>query len=269
MQAAALKPADFFGNDDVLYLMEDMATGEIRLSILWEWLHKAATLTESDDATGVQAGDLFTAGALQTAARRGVREAAARGQPRRARRLEDDDAAGGAGDRRDLRARPGEAALVHRPAEHHARRARPRRSAAAASRCCARRSPRAASGSRRIWTSTSRPQRVVATPVRATRVGIIAARPDANSRSRSSPSTGFTRWCANPDGATPFHVLDLTVSGHRDRAWVRPDRSSRGCAWRARSRPSPATDVEHRNIRRKVAGGSRAPAGPSLAVTTS
>jgi malate synthase len=28
MQAAALKPADFFGNDDVLYLMEDMATGE-------------------------------------------------------------------------------------------------------------------------------------------------------------------------------------------------------------------------------------------------
>jgi len=32
---------DFFGNDDVLYLMEDMATGEIRVSILWEWLHKA------------------------------------------------------------------------------------------------------------------------------------------------------------------------------------------------------------------------------------
>ena len=47
-QAAALKPADFFGNDDVLYLMEDMATGEIRLSILWEWLHKAAPLTEDD-----------------------------------------------------------------------------------------------------------------------------------------------------------------------------------------------------------------------------
>jgi malate synthase len=44
MQAAALKPADFFGNDDVLYLMEDMATGEIRLSILWEWLHKGAEL---------------------------------------------------------------------------------------------------------------------------------------------------------------------------------------------------------------------------------
>jgi malate synthase len=60
MQAAALKPADFFGNDDVLYLMEDMATGEIRLSILWEWLHKGATITQTDDETGVQAGDLFT-----------------------------------------------------------------------------------------------------------------------------------------------------------------------------------------------------------------
>ncbi len=44
-QAAALKPADFFGNDDVLYLMEDMATGEIRLSILWERLHKHARMT--------------------------------------------------------------------------------------------------------------------------------------------------------------------------------------------------------------------------------
>jgi len=60
-QAAALKPADFFGNDDVLYLMEDMATGEIRLSILWEWLHKGARFTEDDDATGVKAGDALTA----------------------------------------------------------------------------------------------------------------------------------------------------------------------------------------------------------------
>jgi malate synthase len=59
-QAAALKPADFFGNDDVLYLMEDMATGEIRLSILWEWVHKGARLTEPDETTGVQAGDRFT-----------------------------------------------------------------------------------------------------------------------------------------------------------------------------------------------------------------
>ena len=59
-QAAALKPADFFGNDDVLYLMEDMATGEIRLSILWEWIHKGARLTEADAATGCAAGDPFT-----------------------------------------------------------------------------------------------------------------------------------------------------------------------------------------------------------------
>ena len=59
-QAAALKPADFFGNDDVLYLMEDMATGEIRLSILWEWLHKNAALTEDDAEVGVKAGDRFT-----------------------------------------------------------------------------------------------------------------------------------------------------------------------------------------------------------------
>jgi len=59
MQAAALKPADFFGNDDVLYLMEDMATGEIRLSILWEWMHKQAAFT-ADDPGGVKAGDTLT-----------------------------------------------------------------------------------------------------------------------------------------------------------------------------------------------------------------
>jgi malate synthase len=60
-QAAALKPADFFGNDDVLYLMEDMATGEIRVSILWEWLHKTAQLTDDDPETGARAGDTFDA----------------------------------------------------------------------------------------------------------------------------------------------------------------------------------------------------------------
>ncbi|MGE0157942.1 MAG: malate synthase [Gemmatimonadales bacterium] len=60
MQAAALKPADFFGNPDVLYLMEDAATGEIRLSILWEWVHKGATLTEDDPETGAKKGDVFT-----------------------------------------------------------------------------------------------------------------------------------------------------------------------------------------------------------------
>jgi malate synthase len=61
MQAAALKPADFFGDDGVLYLMEDMATGEIRLSILWEWLHKHARLTDDDVETGARAGDEFSA----------------------------------------------------------------------------------------------------------------------------------------------------------------------------------------------------------------
>ncbi|MDH3454324.1 MAG: malate synthase [Desulfuromonadales bacterium] len=60
LQAAALKPADFFGNDDILYLMEDMATGEIRLSILWEWIHKGAALTENDAETELKAGDVFT-----------------------------------------------------------------------------------------------------------------------------------------------------------------------------------------------------------------
>lgn len=61
LQAAALKPADYFGNDDVLYLMEDMATGEIRLSILWEWLHKNAAFTAEDEKVGVKAGDRLTA----------------------------------------------------------------------------------------------------------------------------------------------------------------------------------------------------------------
>lgn len=63
--AAALKPADFFGNEDILYLMEDMATGEIRLSILWEWVHKTATLTEADEALGLQVGDTITADLFQ------------------------------------------------------------------------------------------------------------------------------------------------------------------------------------------------------------
>jgi len=66
MQAAALKPADFFGNDDILYLMEDMATGEIRLSILWEWVHKGARLTNGDAHTGVKAGDFFSMELFET-----------------------------------------------------------------------------------------------------------------------------------------------------------------------------------------------------------
>lgn len=59
-QAAALKPADFFGDEDILYLMEDMATGEIRLSVLWEWLHKGARMTEADESLGLANNALFT-----------------------------------------------------------------------------------------------------------------------------------------------------------------------------------------------------------------
>ena len=59
-QAAALKPADFFGDDGVLYLMEDAATGEIRLSVLWEWLHKGAAFTDGDADSGVKAGEPLT-----------------------------------------------------------------------------------------------------------------------------------------------------------------------------------------------------------------
>ena len=59
-QAAALKPADFFGNEDVLYLMEDAATGEIRVSVLWEWLHKGGIINEDDPETGIQSGESFT-----------------------------------------------------------------------------------------------------------------------------------------------------------------------------------------------------------------
>ena len=82
-QAAALKPADSFGDDDVLYLMEDMATGEIRLSILWEWLHKRAAFTDDDERTGVRAGDVFEAALF-------------------ARLLEEEDAALTAADDRDV-----------------------------------------------------------------------------------------------------------------------------------------------------------------------
>jgi malate synthase len=46
-------------------LMEDMATGEIRLSILWEWIHKGAMLTEADPGAGTKAGDVFSAGLFE------------------------------------------------------------------------------------------------------------------------------------------------------------------------------------------------------------
>ncbi len=37
-----------------------VATGEIRLSILTEWIHKGAKLTEEDEETGCRKGDLVT-----------------------------------------------------------------------------------------------------------------------------------------------------------------------------------------------------------------
>ena len=125
-QAAALKPADFFGNDDVLYLMEDMATGEIRMSILWEWLHKSARFTDGDPETGVTSRRRLLRRAVRPPPRRGVRQAAAGGQPRRPRRLEADDAADRPRHRRGLRPRARQAALVHRPAQPQPRQPRPR-----------------------------------------------------------------------------------------------------------------------------------------------
>jgi malate synthase len=96
-QAAALRPADFFGDDDQLYLMEDVATGEIRVSI-WEWLQKGAKLTDDDPATGTRTGDTFDAALFG-----GVREAAHRPRPRRPRRFEGGDhASHRAGDRREI-----------------------------------------------------------------------------------------------------------------------------------------------------------------------
>ena len=49
-----------FGDDGVLYLMEDAATGEIRLSVLWEWLHKGAAFTDDDTDSGVRSGETLT-----------------------------------------------------------------------------------------------------------------------------------------------------------------------------------------------------------------
>ena len=130
-QAAALKPADFFGNDDVLYLMEDMATGEIRLSILWEWLHKGAQLTADDDESGVKAGDRFTDALFTRLLAEEYDEAAGGHQPRCPRRVKGDHAADCARDRRDLRVERRQASLVHRSAQRQHRQPRSRRSAAA------------------------------------------------------------------------------------------------------------------------------------------
>ena len=91
LQAAALKPADFFGNDDVLYLMEDMATGEIRVSILWEWLHKDARFTDDDTGTGVKAGDRFSPELFRQLLDEEYGEAAAGRPSRCSRRLQGHD----------------------------------------------------------------------------------------------------------------------------------------------------------------------------------
>ena len=120
MQAAALKPADFFGNDDVLYLMEDMATGEIRLSILWEWIHKGAALT-ADDPIGVKAGDRFTLDLFARLLEEEYDKLRRAEQPRRPRQLENTTLPIAREIVETLRARAAEAAVVHRPAQPDAR----------------------------------------------------------------------------------------------------------------------------------------------------
>jgi hypothetical protein len=105
----------------VLYLMEDMATGEIRLSILWEWLHKGAPFTADDPETGVRAGDTLTPALF-------------------ARLLDEEHAKLRAADDRDVhddskqttlpvarasrKARAGRRRLVHRPAQPEPRQSR-------------------------------------------------------------------------------------------------------------------------------------------------
>ncbi|MBW3671234.1 MAG: acyl-CoA dehydrogenase family protein, partial [Acidobacteria bacterium] len=50
-----------FGTDEQKQnFLPRMATGEIRVSILWEWLHKDARFTADDAETGVKKGDPFT-----------------------------------------------------------------------------------------------------------------------------------------------------------------------------------------------------------------
>ncbi len=85
-EAAALKPADFFGDDGVLYLMEDAATGEIRLSVLWEWLHKAAAFTDDDAESGVKAGEPLRVSCSRNYWRKSTPSSYACRQQRRARR---------------------------------------------------------------------------------------------------------------------------------------------------------------------------------------
>ena len=131
-QAAALKPADAFGDDDVLYLMEDMATGEIRLSILWEWLHKGAPFTDGDPETGrlraTRSRPRCSPGCSRRSTRSSSRPTGATSTTTRRH-----DAADRPRDRRGLRPRRGQAHLVHRPAQSQPRQRRPRRSPASGS----------------------------------------------------------------------------------------------------------------------------------------
>ena len=119
LQAAALKPADFFGDDDVLYLMEDMATGEIRLSILWEWLHKQAHVhRRRRPPPASRAGDTLTPALFARLLDEEYAKLLRRQQSRRARRLEDDDPADRPRHRRHATSTSrGQGAVVHRPAE--------------------------------------------------------------------------------------------------------------------------------------------------------
>ncbi len=117
-QAAALKPADFFGNDDILYLMEDMATGEIRLSILWEWVQKEAALTEDDPETGLKSGDVFTQEIFNRLLEEEYAKLLSCRQSRCPRQLQKNYPAYRQGHCRGICARSGQGALVYRPVEH-------------------------------------------------------------------------------------------------------------------------------------------------------
>ena len=54
--------------------MEDAATGEIRLSILWEWVHKGATTHRGRRRNGSQGGRYLFRGDVSTLARRRIRQ---------------------------------------------------------------------------------------------------------------------------------------------------------------------------------------------------
>ena len=134
--------------------MEDMATGEIRLSILWEWLHKNAALTADDDAVGVKAGDRFTPELFARLLAEEYEKLLQGRQPRRARRLEDHDAADRARDRRNLRRWTTSSCRGTSTCSTSPSRITTWRKPSGASACLRRRFARTARGSRRIWTGS-------------------------------------------------------------------------------------------------------------------